>query len=827
MLVGGGGADAVRLGSGGASEASAPVVTGRPCENGTLVDDDALRGLPRPSDPWSVGARHARAWSLDRVERRRVRDRRSSRSWSRHGDGGHGRRLDPRRHRRHRPAALGSTALYPDMRRAGRVDGAHGRARRAGAHARRDLASSPTRRRPPRGATGGLTRARRCGSSRRRQPARRARRAARSSATATGAVLRSWAASSAARSRRSASGCGAPPRGACPAAGHVHRQHEERAPHDLLHGPRPRARRRRPDTCSLLAVRAEKARRGPRRDPERRVPEVALAAVGPAHGSPLAEDDALAGACLAAHRRLAPGRRLPARAAGGRPARAPSRTFAASSSARTQQFETAPPAPRGGRGSGGRPRGGWGSTTSCAGRGRLSPQRRSTTRSRSGRANEVAGLRAAERLLPRLRPHGLRAADAGAGARARLQEGLERLRAGRGSGADAWGSPPGLRLERLAGTEPAVFGGRQPCLSGAAAGGAIRRRAHRDRVARPAAARGSVVGPADATAGWWRAPAMRPTPRRLGSGDITFDNPLGRESASLTYYWIDRDADHTVERRRAGSRARAAWAPPGSTPAAPALAVVSPHAIDAGTTRATHARGDGGARAVARAGFAPRLHLGWRRLTQPLWRPLRGLTVCDYVIRGGVQRPALRRDRTSVGYYAPASLSRIVPGNGRLLANREGYHQDVWSADAVGGRPARRPRLLAGFRHGERLARVLPRRDALGPGPDAYRRGATEGCRDGRGERRVGSAAATSSPTPAGRPPAAFARRCPGASPRPRGSTPATVSRSPISRSRTPATPRVRPRTCSFPRGSTFSACRRSSSPTSASIARLWSGREG
>jgi hypothetical protein len=36
-----------------------------------------------------------------------------------------------------------------------------------------------------------------------------------------------------------------------------------------------------------------------------------------------------------------------------------------------------------------------------------------------------------------------------------------------------------------------------------------------------------------------------------------------------------------------------------------------------------------------------------------------------------------------VGYYAPASASLIVPGNGRVLANREGYRQDTVTACAV------------------------------------------------------------------------------------------------------------------------------------------------
>ena len=165
----------------------------------------------------------------------------------------------------------------------------------------------------------------------------------------------------------------------------------------------------------------------------------------------------------------------------------------------------------------------------------------------------------------------------------------------------------------------------------------------------------------------------------MGAGDVTFDNPLGREGASLTYYWIDRNGDHTVEPGELDP-VRGLLAASGVDPVSPAAAL-SPHAI-ASDLRAprTHEITAGIERGRGRR-LRGTLQLGYRRLVHPLWRPLRGLTLSDYAIRGSV-RGTLRGDPYDVGYYAPASLSRVVPGNGRVLANRDGYRQDVWFVDA-------------------------------------------------------------------------------------------------------------------------------------------------
>ena len=164
----------------------------------------------------------------------------------------------------------------------------------------------------------------------------------------------------------------------------------------------------------------------------------------------------------------------------------------------------------------------------------------------------------------------------------------------------------------------------------------------------------------------------------LGTADVTFDNPIGREGASLTYYWIDRNGDHTVDPGELDP-IRGLLAASGVNPASPA-ALLSPHAI-APDLRAprTHEFSAGLERARGRR-LRGVVQLTYRRLVDPLWRPLRGLTLSDYAIRGAV-RGTLFGEPYDVGYYAPASLSRLAPGNGRLLANREGYRQDLWTAD--------------------------------------------------------------------------------------------------------------------------------------------------
>jgi hypothetical protein len=168
----------------------------------------------------------------------------------------------------------------------------------------------------------------------------------------------------------------------------------------------------------------------------------------------------------------------------------------------------------------------------------------------------------------------------------------------------------------------------------------------------------------------------------LGAGDVTFDSPIGREPASLTYYWLDRNGDHAVQTGELDF-GRGQLGSSGLDPRAPG-STTSPHVVDpALRSPRTHQ-----VLASFEHAGGPRLHAGihasWSRTVRPLWRPVRNLTLADYAIRGAVTGE-LFGEPYSVGYYAPATTSRIVPGNGRRLANREAYRQDAVTIELTAG----------------------------------------------------------------------------------------------------------------------------------------------
>ena len=165
----------------------------------------------------------------------------------------------------------------------------------------------------------------------------------------------------------------------------------------------------------------------------------------------------------------------------------------------------------------------------------------------------------------------------------------------------------------------------------------------------------------------------------LSAGDLAFDDPIGLTSASLTYYWIDRNRDHVVQRGELDAL-RGQVGSSGIVPGDPA-SVRSPNLVDP-DLRSPRTHEVAGSAAAIFGSSRASVRVGWRRNVDALWRPLRGLSLADYAVRGAVTGDLFGR-HFQVGYYAPASLSRIVPGNGRLLTNREGYRQDAFMAEAT------------------------------------------------------------------------------------------------------------------------------------------------
>lgn len=174
----------------------------------------------------------------------------------------------------------------------------------------------------------------------------------------------------------------------------------------------------------------------------------------------------------------------------------------------------------------------------------------------------------------------------------------------------------------------------------------------------------------------------------LGAGDAAFDNPIGREAASATFYWLDRNGDHAVQADEL-DRVNGRLGTSGLDPRDPASAV-SPHAIDPGYRSPRTHELSGAVESDVAFGARATLAASWRRHLRVRWTPLRNLTTADYVIRGAVAG-TLFDDPYSVGFFAPASESRIVAGNGRLLTNRDGYRQESGTVElTLRGRPGAR-----------------------------------------------------------------------------------------------------------------------------------------
>jgi hypothetical protein len=164
----------------------------------------------------------------------------------------------------------------------------------------------------------------------------------------------------------------------------------------------------------------------------------------------------------------------------------------------------------------------------------------------------------------------------------------------------------------------------------------------------------------------------------LGTGDVSFDDPVGRETASITYLWDDRDGDRVVDADEIVTD-RGQKGASGLDPLHPDSAV-SPHAIEPGL-RSPRTHELTGSVEERFGKLTGRVQATLRRTTDVLWRPLRNLTRADYVASGAATGTLFGRDYNVTG-FAPLSTSSIVPGNGRVLANRPGYRQDAFTFDA-------------------------------------------------------------------------------------------------------------------------------------------------
>ena len=165
----------------------------------------------------------------------------------------------------------------------------------------------------------------------------------------------------------------------------------------------------------------------------------------------------------------------------------------------------------------------------------------------------------------------------------------------------------------------------------------------------------------------------------LGSSEIVYDDPLA-EQASATWYWIDRNGDGTVTAEELDA-VRGRLGTSGLDPADPA-SPVGIHRIDPELRAPRTREVAGGLAWTPGPWLAVSVETAYRRLTDPLWRPLRGLSSTDYAATGAVSGDLFGTPYQRV-YFAPASTSQLAPGYGRQLENREGYRQDSVTISAT------------------------------------------------------------------------------------------------------------------------------------------------
>lgn len=151
----------------------------------------------------------------------------------------------------------------------------------------------------------------------------------------------------------------------------------------------------------------------------------------------------------------------------------------------------------------------------------------------------------------------------------------------------------------------------------------------------------------------------------LGAGDVTFDDPLV-QPASRSWFWRDRDGDRVVDADELDLSRPEQGALPAPNTIDAALRAPRTHELRLSAELHPSPRWEGSVRAT------------WRRLTNPLWRPLQGLTFDDYTLGAGVSG-TLFGEPYDVGAYAPSRP--VDPATGRVLANRRGYAQDYVALD--------------------------------------------------------------------------------------------------------------------------------------------------
>jgi Carboxypeptidase regulatory-like domain/TonB dependent receptor/TonB-dependent Receptor Plug Domain len=176
---------------------------------------------------------------------------------------------------------------------------------------------------------------------------------------------------------------------------------------------------------------------------------------------------------------------------------------------------------------------------------------------------------------------------------------------------------------------------------------------------------------------------------QLASSLITFDNAAGQ--SNIQYFFRDANGDRLAQASELLEPTGTVMSVNPADPAAP----FSPNQVDPALSAPSLQTVIAGVEREVMPNFSLGVNFGHGYVSNTTWPSFIGLTREDFVeyrtagAAGGVT--------STTPVYRLASGTSLPPGNGRLLSNRDGYHQRYWNVDLVGTKRLSNRWMVRGF----------------------------------------------------------------------------------------------------------------------------------
>jgi hypothetical protein len=176
---------------------------------------------------------------------------------------------------------------------------------------------------------------------------------------------------------------------------------------------------------------------------------------------------------------------------------------------------------------------------------------------------------------------------------------------------------------------------------------------------------------------------------QLASSLILFDNAAGQ--SFIQYFFRDANGDHLAQ----ASELQGPTGTVGGVNPADPSAPYSPNLVDPDLSAPSLQTIIAGVEREVMPNFSLGVNFGHGSVSNTTWPSFIGLTREDFVEYRTAGEVGGVTSTTPVYRLGPGV--RLPPGNGRVLANREGYHQRYWNVDFTGTRRLANRWMVRGF----------------------------------------------------------------------------------------------------------------------------------